>query len=336
MAAVSAFLYKAMAFIMSIVLTAIPYAGFDKPFLQTREDDCQLNLSMISDIHLETPGIFRKGFLKQGLLNINNALSPVDAILVDGDITNYGDEETLASYYDIITDYTDKPVITVAGNHDIGHVGDRDVTDISRDEALANVIKYYNAYSGRDLDTNYYSLEINGYKFIVLGDEVNNETHTGGYWDSITMTQEQLDFLDRELAEGTADGKPVFVCCHWAIKGTNGEQVIWEGSGIDPETEYDIQGIMEKYKNVFYISGHMHGGIKSTAVDALFDINSAEKTNGVTYLSLPTYGILNQYGIPWSGTGAQLEVYSDKVIFRPVNYLTGKWYTSAAYTFTLD
>ncbi len=33
--------------------------------------------------------------------------------------------------------------------------------------------------------------------------------------------------------------------------------------------------------------------------------------------------------------GAQLEVYDDEVIFRPVNCLAGRWYTNSAYTFEL-
>ena len=92
---------------------------------------------------------------------------------------------------------------------------------------------------------------------------------------------------------------------------------------------------MEKYKNVFYISGHIHGGIRATAAAEMYDIPMAEQVNGVTYLSLPTFGIVNWYGITWSGTGAQLEVYKDKVIFRPVNYLTQNFYKNTEYTFNL-
>ncbi len=61
----------------------------------------------------------------------------------------------------------------------------------------------------------------------------------------------------------------------------------------------------------------------------------AEQVNGVTYISLPTYGIINQYGITWSGLGAQMEVYDSKVILRPINYLTGNWYVNSEYTFEL-
>lgn len=325
----SVFIRKATAFLLAIFITIVPYTGFSKPGLQAKKDDCKMNISLISDVHIEAKGIFRTTFLKKGLKAMAKAKTPVDAVVIAGDLTNYADEPSVAKYYDIIKKYSPAPVVSVSGNHDIGHAGDRDVTDITREQARDNMIKYYNDYSGRELDTIYYSTEINGYKFIVLGDEVID----GGHWDMISMSEEQLSFLDSELASAP-EGQPVFVCCHWPIKGINGEPTIWEDSGIDPE-EYNVPAILEKYDNVFYISGHMHGGIRSEYVGEKFDIPMAEQVNGVTYLSLPTFGIVNMFGIPVSGTGAQLEVYDDEVIFRPVNYLTGRWYTNSAYTFEL-
>lgn len=327
----SEFFYHAKVFLLALFVTLIPYKGIDLPVMDVKEPDCLLNVEMISDTHIEADYPFRSGFIKQGLKRMSKSKTPVDAIIVDGDLTNYADEPSLAKYYEIIKAYAPAQVITVAGNHDIGHAGDRDKTDLTREECLANVIKYYNDYSGRDLTTNYYSETIKGYKFIVLGDEVLD----GGHWDAITMTPEQLEFLDRELAEGTANGNPVFVCCHWALDGVNGENTIWGGDSGITKDEYPIQEILEKYENVFYISGHMHGGVRADVVGEKYDMPIAEQINGVTYISLPTYGIINWYGITWSGLGGQLEVYRDHVNFRPINYLTGNWYPNANYSFDL-
>lgn len=329
-----AFINKAIAFLMALFMTMVPYNGIKAPVLKTEEENCRLNMSMISDTHIEKNEILRKVFLKTGLRNMGRAKVQVDAILVDGDLTNYADEDSLAIYYDIISKYAPSTakVITVAGNHDIGHAGDRGVTDITREEALANVIKYHNSYYGDNTTANYYAMDINGYRFIILGDEVVD----GGHWDAVSMTDEQLQFLDDQLAEGTKEGKPVFVCCHWPFDGVNGEDTIWDGSGTEPhEDPYRMLSILERYKNVFYISGHMHGGIRCTKVADKYNMPMAEKVNGVTYLNLPTFGIVNWYGITWSGTGAQLEVYDGKVIFRPVNYLTCNWYANSEYSFDL-
>ena len=330
MAVVKSIFKNFLAFLMSIILTAIPYAGFKAPVVKTLKEDCLLNVEMLSDTHLEEKELFRQAFLRWGLKNFSRAKSPVDAVVVAGDITNYADEPSLAKYFDIIKKYSPAPVITAAGNHDIGHAGDRDVTTISREEARLNFIRYRNEYMGIDSDVNYYSTEINGFKFIVIGDEVVD----GGHWDAMDLTQEQIDFVDRELAEGTKDGKPAFVVCHWPMDDINGEETIWEGSGIDIEVN-DIKSVMEKYDNVFYISGHMHAGIKSKAVEELYGLTNAEQVNGVTYLNLPTYGIINMFGEPWSGIGAQLEVYENEVVFRPRNFITNKWYVNSEYHFEL-
>ena len=336
-------LTKVLAFLLSIFVTLVPYGGLAECGIVAKEDDCLFNMEIISDIHIEANWPFRTGFLKQALRSFKNAKTPVDALVVPGDLTNYGDEASLAKFYNTIKEYSPCPVVAVAGNHDIGHVGDRNKTDITRDEARQNVIDYYNDYSGQNTENNYYAIEINGYKFITFGDEVNGYEikdgekvpHEGGKWDGITMTEEELEFIDNELKNREDDSKPCFVVSHWALDGMNGEDMIWDGSGIDRE-QYDVQSILEKYKNVYYISGHMHGGVRAKAVGEKYNIPMAQKVNGVTYISLPSFGIVNMYGLTYSGTGAQLEVYEDKVLFRPKNYLTGTWYTNAEYSFELD
>ncbi len=315
-------------FIMAIILTVIPYAGFELPVIDNKEDDCLLTMELISDVHIEENELFRQAFMLAGFNNLKYAKADVDGMIIAGDITNYADEPSLAKYYELLEKYSPVPVITAAGNHDIGHVGDRDVTDITREEAMANFIRYNNEYMGMNNEHNYYSTEINGYKFIVLGDEVID----GGHWDAMDITDEQMAFLDSELA--SANGEPVFVICHWAVDGTNGQEIIYPDSGIDLDKN-DIKSVMEKYENVFYISGHIHGGIKSTAAAEFSDMANVEQLNGVTYVSLPTYGIVNSFGYPWSGTGIQMEVYEDHIIFRPRNFITNAWFTNAVYTIDL-
>ena len=330
MSVVTAIFTNFCAFIMSVILTLIPYAGIKLPVIDTVRDDAKLTVEMISDTHFEEKELVRWAFLKTGLKNMQYAKCDIDALLVAGDITNYADEPTLAKYFETIKKYSPVPVINAAGNHDIGHAGDRDVTDITREQAMANFIRYNNEYMGTEHTANYYATEIKGYKFIVIGDEVID----GGHWDAVSMSEEQLKFLDEQLALGTEDGKPVFVISHWPIEKINGEDTIWPGSGIEI-AEYDIPAILEKYQNVYWISGHMHAGVKATAVQDIYDLSSAEQVNGVTYLNLPTFGIVNMFGLTWSGTGAQLEVYDDEVVYRPRNFLDNNWYENAEYHFPI-
>lgn len=332
MAIVKAIFTHFLEFLLCAIVTAVPYKGIKAPVIKTVDDDCNLVVELLSDTHLEEKEIIRQMFLKTAFRNFSRASDVVDVVAITGDITNYADEPSLAKYYDIINGFGDLDVITVAGNHDIGHAGDRDKTDISREEARENFIRYRNEYTGRDDDVNYYSTYVNGYMFIILGDEVID----GGHWDAISMTDEELAFLDDSLRMGTREGKPVFVLSHWPLADTNGEETVWPDSGIDPVEEYDLASIFEKYSNVFYITGHMHTGVKAEALDKWYGISSAQKINGVTYLNLPTFGIVNSFGITGPGTGAQLEVYDDEVVFRPRNHLTNFYYANAEYHFELD
>lgn len=315
-------------FIMAILLTVIPYAGFELPVIDNKEEDCLLTAELMSDVHIEEKEFIRQAFLASGLTNLKYAKADIDAVVIAGDLTNYADESSLAKYYELIRKYSPAPVVTAAGNHDIGHVGDQNVTDISREEAKANFIRYNNEYMGTDNEHNFYSTEINGYKFIVLGDEVID----GGHWDGMDLGEEQIAFLDSELA--SANGEPVFVCCHWPVDDMNGQEIIYPDSEIELYKN-DIKTVMEKYKNVFYISGHIHGGIKSTAAADFCEMANVEQLNGVTYVSLPTYGIVNSFGYPWSGTGMQMEVYEDHIIFRPRNFITNAWFTNSVYSIDL-
>ena len=315
-------------FLMAIILTILPYEGLELPMIYNQEDDCLMTVELISDTHVEEKELIRQMMLTSSLTNLRFARDEADAMVVAGDITNYADEPALAKYYDILEKYSPVPVITAAGNHDIGHVGDRDVTNITREEAKANFIRYNNEYMGVQNENTWYTTEINGYKFIVLGDDVID----GGHWDAMDISPEQMAFLDRELA--SADGEPVFVICHWAVDGKNGQEIVYPDSGIELDKN-DIKSVMEKYENVFYISGHIHGGIKSTLAADLAGFSNVEQENGVTYVSLPTFGIINSFGYPWSGTGIQMEVYEDKVIFRPRNMVTNAWFTNAVYTIEL-
>lgn len=324
------FMTKALSFLMSIFITIIPYTGFSSPnFKAKNPDEIRLNAALVSDVHFEPSVPLRKAFLKTAIYNLKNGETKTDLMIAAGDITNYADYESLISYYETVADSANFPVITAAGNHDIGHAGDRDVVSYSREEAMEYFIYYHNLYTGDNIDKTYWSQTVKGYKFIVLGDEVIN----GGRWDAVTMSTEQIEWLDREL--DSANGQPVFVICHWPGDSTTGEDIIWDGSGVDFEAN-PIKDILESHKNVVFISGHMHGGIRATVIGSLFDMPMAEKVNGVIYLNLPTFGIINQYGIPWSGMGAMMEVYDSSLNFRPVNFLTGRWYSNSAYSFDFD
>ena len=317
------------AFLMAIFLTILPYKGLELPVINTAKDDSKMVVEMIADTHLENKEFLRQTFMKAGFRNLSRAATPIDAVVVAGDLTNYADESSLVKYYEILDKFSPAPVISCAGNHDIGHAGDRDVTDISREEAKANYIRYNNEYLGINAEDNYYSYEVKGYKFIVIGDIC----YDGGHWDALDLGDEQLAFLDSELASATAEGKPAFVVCHWPVDGMNGQEIIWPGSGIDL-SKNDVKSVMEKYDNVFYISGHIHAGYKKSdsKIGAKYgSVEYMENNNGnkITLVNLPSYLYFDfiHGGHLANGCGWVIEAYDDEVVLRARNFATGTWIT---------
>ena len=202
------------------------------------------------------------------------------------------------------------------GNHDIGH------SDMSNDDARANFLSLYNNYMDYHIENVYFSREINGYTFIVLcSEDIDN-------WDQPEYSDEQLEFLDSELARATADGKPVFVCAHTPLLGIHGEEYYYDGATEEPMSSA-VRTTLEKYDNVFFLSGHLHKGLSNSVKTPTYIT-----VNGVHYLTLPSYLMPNwpQGGLTNHGVAFFIECYDDEVILRARNCITQKWYKTFEYT----
>ena len=163
------------------------------------------------------------------------------------------------------------------------------------------------------LDTkgkSFYSYDIKGYTIIVIGTEkrVLEKAH---------ITDEQINFLDKELERATSGRKPAFVMCHPAFQNTHGLPEVWKTGDMGEQSDL-VRAVMEKYKNVFFINGHLHGGI----FEKTFEVLNEEK--GVYSLSVPGYRKENNFGITDSGVGYYCEVYDKEVVFTARNFQQGK------------
>ena len=322
-----------MAFLKSIITTIIAAVTAFGPLLfqlapsafEAKEEDILLNMSVISDTHLDEAFSPLAWFLGFGLDDMAGAKTPVDVVAVTGDLTNYGDEASIDEFFDIMQKHWDGKAVISMGNHDIGHVEDK-----THEEARQYFVQKINEYQNLGIEKSYYSTVINGYTFIVLTDESDDS------WDHPDLYQEQLDFLDAELAKSGSDDKPVFVISHWPLAGTHGEEVAWDDGDIGEPYSTMIQQIVEKYENVFFISGHIHLGLNGNFTKDQFGVSNYDRRNGVNYLNLPSYGLFSRYGTLLGGRGYQVEVYKDKVILRARNFVTHNWFNLYETVVTLD
>ncbi len=295
------------------------------------KDDCNINFAVISDVHM-TDESARRDILELGLYDMDKAEDKLDALVMSGDMTDHGNSYQYAALAEAFSKYQPADNIVMAiGNHDTWNDEIDDEHEFSQSKKL--FIEYNKTIANRDVDNVYYSTVINGYTFIMMGSE---ESHTDAY-----ISDEQLAWLDSELTKASADGKPVFVVSHWPLAGTHGLPLAWldnplfedrteleENDGGFGAQNDEVEAILQKYSNVFFINGHLHNGASKKSV---YGYSSVETVGNVTSVNLPCYMFSNTKGSPSTGNGFVFEVYDDEVVIRTRNFTCGAWYTWEVY-----
>ena len=150
------------------------------------------------------------------------------------------------------------------------------------------------------------------YHFIVIAtDEMLDEGDP-------VLHEEQLEWIDARLAEAAASGKPVFVVGHEPIyfggRFTD-EYILSDG------TPAGLERIIQKYTNagtvVLFVGGHRH--------DLMTEECFMNPSENFYCINLPT-STKNDEDADRNGDAAALEVYDDRMIIRPRNYISGQWY----------
>ena len=168
----------------------------------------------------------------------------------------------------------------------------------------------------------FYSTEINGYTFIVMASE-------SSVMEEADISVEQLKWVDETITEATSTGKPVFVILHQPLKETHQVWQAWNSPDDNAGTVGDqsdaLYDIMNKYNNVFLVTGHLHMGFsKEWTVPPIGNFWG---------INLPGIGPNNADGeYNESGTGYIMEVYDDRVEFIARDFNLGKYITEHNFT----
>ena len=315
-AKLTAALNKVIALLVPIIfaLSNIFSTGLSLQIKPKNAEALQLSFATFSDSHLsgDEDGA-RVRVLYQGLRNLDGR---VDAIVTVGDMTDHGEREQYETFYRCVKkEVTSSKFIAAVGNHDTW------TENLREEDPTYEFIRAYNEYSGKNLTEAYYTEEVKGYTFIVLATEADN---TSAY-----LSEKQISWLDSELEKATEGGKPVFVLCHWPLDGTCGQTEIDPEHGMGAQSA-EVQAVLEKYKNVFYFSGHLHAGLRGELSNKIFGHQSVETINGVHYINLPSFMFPNTRSLTTNnggnilpGCGYIAEVYENEVVLRARNYPLG-------------
>lgn len=334
MSAISTILKALISVILAVSSLIAPSVTEDatKSNEPLNAEKIQLSFAAISDFHMrqETDDEFTYSTILANLIlsDFDKAEVKPDALVVAGDITDHGEEaewkqlQAHFEQYDIA-----KRILFANGNHDTW-------TEDSGKKTFKNLfIEYNEKIAGNKISKVYYSTKLNGYYFIFLGSE---KEMTPAYF-----SQKQLTWLESEMKKAAKTNKPIFVISHWPLNKTHGLPVTWgdeeytDLTGGIGEQSNKVKKILNKYENVFYITGHIHNGFSNEKTEKITGYQSIEKSGNITLVNLPSVSFGTKRGYMLPGTGYNVEVYKTKVIFRARNHATGCWLPDYDYRINL-
>ncbi|MCR5522013.1 MAG: metallophosphoesterase [Clostridia bacterium] len=277
------------------------------------DPEAELTLVAWGDPQISSLSPLRSARLSAACRDIANINGKIDALMLLGDITEYGRECEYRMAADIIGTVSDKfdTFLCVSGNHDVRF------RDYSRQ--LKKFENFVSKIKGGLISGNghyYFSVHIKGYKFIMMGTDSNT-------LEDAYISDEQLKNLEDDLDE-VKDGKPVFILNHQTLKGDNGLPITWLGKGdwrgsVGDQSD-KIKEIFDRHKNIVYITGHLHYGVSRYN----FEDHGSYKA-----LSVPTVGVMNHGEYDKDSQGYVLSVYKDRIIGRARSFGEGKYVDSS-------
>lgn len=280
--------------------TECPFSN-DQPLSFEDKENVKLAFAAIADTHIVNNECAFKN-LNNVFEDIKNSGEKFDALLLAGDVAEFGFKGEYEGFFNVYSKQTAVPhILLTMGNHD---------ARVVFKQAKKAIMGWQSKHLGIDTgDKTYFSYDINGYTFIVLCTEKR-------LLEMAHISNEQIAFLDRELKRATENGKPAFVMCHQAFKNTHGLPEVWKTGDMGKQSD-EVRAVMEKYNNVFFINGHLHGGICNYVEEIL------NEEKGVYSISIPSYRKPNNFGIRDCGTGYYCCVYDDRVEFTARNFING-------------
>ncbi len=275
--------------------------------------DAKLSFIVWGDPQISALSPLRSYRVFQACRDLKNMKNPVDALVLAGDITEYGAKCEYKMVSELLRPISDRfnNFFAVTGNHDIRLRNYK--------KQMKNFKSFVNSVSGGyagEGEHYYYSEYVNGYKFIMLGADRSS-------FEASYLSESQLEWIDRELSEEKDSNQTVFVFNHQPLKRTNGLPVTFLGRGkwrgsVGNESD-KLKSIFEKYNNVIYITGHLHYCTSQYTY---------EDCGAFKAVSLPTIGVINHGSFKSFTQGYVFEVFDRKIKARSRVFGDGK-YTSS-------
>lgn len=295
-----------------------PYYVYLDDTLKLPKSNYRFSFEVLTDIHIENYGSFPNhvSHLKAALRDINSIANNSKAIFTVGDNTNHGYDENYRILMEILESERTQNTPNIyfsLGNHEYMYGS-------LHSESLKAFINY------TKMPNHYYSVEIEGIKYIVLGSD--SKVMSG------TISDEQYNWFVSEL-ESVDKNKPTFIFAHQPLKDTVSGSLYSKDSSIQYWYGLDkgeqIKELLKGYPNAVLFSGHTHWNLDSYQ-PILFG-----NLQGASYVNCSSVGYLwndNDQQEPGS-EGIFVEVYEDYILVKGREFVDRKWIATAQFVFPL-
>ncbi len=270
-----------------------------------------IHFEVISDTHI--PGTDNSNATNQKFIDVLEDLKrdyPDTSVIMNaGDFSADGNETQVEGYFNILQEYKDDfTFMTALGNHDVRWKS-------GWDEIYERYMRYNSEYMGDTDGAVYFDKWIDGYHFIVLNTEWDIK-------DRAYISPEQLEWLDKTMAENADPSKPIFIAFHQAMRDTYYNSNDWS-VGVQ---DYALKEVLRKYPQTIMFTGHIHNGLGK--IDVV-------RTDYGTMVDVPSLKD-NDYGDSRGQLGYHVTVYDGKVRLDLRDYLNDEWIPKYSYELEMN
>ncbi|MEK3889107.1 metallophosphoesterase family protein [Bacillus sp. FSL K6-3431] len=269
-----------------------------------------LEFFVISDYQLSVNNEKALRKLKLALKDLKKINPQPDALVVNGDITVDGKNESYKLAKEIMQEYfyPENTMFTI-GNHEF----------FNSDGNGPSIERFLN-FAQRDFV--YGERVVGGYPFILLGSESWGPIDSP-IKDSAVLSDSQLIWLEETIQKYKSENKPIFVFLHQPLPNSvAGTDLPYYRNGVVQDRE--INKLLIEYPNVILFSGHSHWDLHLPGqfVQKPFGMVNS----GAIYDTYGTDGKGHEIVIdPEGSQGLLVQVYHEKVIIKPRDIAKQRW-----------
>ncbi len=305
--------------------------------------------SILSDIHVAANSAAQQTNLANALHYVKNSTQS-SAIVTVGDNVDNGTPGAWNAFNSIRSSYISSslPMYSAIGNHEFKDANGTSSSTAALDSEYLTRFKN-NAVSGvpgmTSVNTVYYSFELNGCKFIMLGSEGQSTLSAGMPREHAYITQTQINWFQNEVnaAKAADPNKPVFVFLHQPLKNTvsgslearNPVIQDWWGIAESTAAEAQIRSIIENNTNILLFTGHTHWEFNSLSPVLYDSSKSSAYINAASVGYLWNDNNIDEYSIDGS-QGYIVEIHSGFLYLRGRDFAKNAWSLSAQYIIPLQ